>query len=67
MLSVGLQVAVSVHPETSLCHSEPFDGLRINSAKNLCGSAIYRILRRPATGWTPQNDTHKRSFRMETS
>ena len=25
----------SVHPEMAYCHSEPFDRLRINSAKNL--------------------------------
>jgi len=38
---------VSVHPETPPCHSEPFDLLRINSAKNLCGGCTYEILRRP--------------------
>jgi hypothetical protein len=45
----------SVHPETPPCHSEPFGWLpatkrgtgRINSAKNLCGSSNYEILRRP--------------------
>jgi hypothetical protein len=44
------------HPETPPCHSEPFGVLRINSAKNLCGSSNYKILRRPAGGGTPQND-----------
>ena len=55
------------HPETPPCHSEPFGVLRINSAKNLCGSSNYEILRRPAAGGTSQNDTHKRGFRMGTS
>ena len=35
----------------------------LSEAKNLCGSSNYEILRRLA----PQNDTHKRDFRMETS
>ena len=47
---------LSFHPETSSCHSEPFDGLpettlgtgRTGSAKNLCGPPNYEILRRPA-------------------
>jgi len=55
------------HPETPPCHSEPFGVLRINSAKNLCGSSNYKILRRPAAGGTSQNDIYKRGFRMETS
>ena len=37
----------SFHPVTSSCHSEPFDGLRTGSAKNLCGRSDYEILRRP--------------------
>ena len=52
---------ISIHPETPPCHSEPCDRLRINSAKNLCGSSNYEILRRLA----PQNDTHIRGFRMD--
>jgi hypothetical protein len=40
----------SFHLETPLCHSEPFDRLRINFAKNVCGSSNYEILRRPAVG-----------------
>jgi uncharacterized protein YqiB (DUF1249 family) len=35
----------------------------LSEAKNLCGSSNYEILRRLA----PQNDTHKRGFRMKTS
>jgi len=34
----------------------------LSEAKNLCGPSNYEILRRLA----PQNDTHKRGFRMET-
>ena len=41
-------MVMSIHSETPPCHSEPFDVLRINSAKNLCGSSNYEILRRPA-------------------
>ena len=40
---------VSVHPETTLCHSEPFDKFRTGSVKNLCGPTNYEILRRPAS------------------
>ncbi len=39
----------------------------LSEAKNLCGSSNYEILRRPAAGGTPQNDTHKRGFRMDTN
>ena len=39
----------------------------LSEAKNLCGSSNYEILRRPAAGGTPQNDTHIRGFRMGTS
>ena len=46
-----------MHPETGKCHPEPFDGLRIDSAKDL------EILRRV----TPQNDTQGSSFRMGTN
>ncbi len=34
----------------------------LSEAKNLCGPCNYEILRRLA----PQNDTHKRGFRMDT-
>ncbi len=54
---------VSVHPETTQCHSEPFDGLRIDSAKNLSDPSNNEILRRQA----PQNDSPKQDFRMDTS
>ena len=66
---------LSFHPETSSCHSEPFDGLpettlgtgRTGSAKNLCGPSDYEILRRPAIGGTPQNDIQEHGFRMDTN
>ena len=51
---------ISFHPETSSCHSEPFDGLRTGFAKNLCGPANYEILRRPPSAgllrMTPINE-----------
>jgi hypothetical protein len=42
---------ISAHPETTSCHSEPFDGLpettlgtgRTGSAKNLCGRVTMRF------------------------
>ena len=43
MLVNGL---VSVHPEISKCHSEPFDGLRTDSAKNLQRNSNQEIVRR---------------------
>jgi len=48
----------SVYPETSKCHSEPFDKLRAGSAKKatlviLSAAKDLKILRR----FTPQNDT----------
>jgi hypothetical protein len=65
----------SFYPETSSCHSEPFDGLpettlgtgRTGSSKNLCGPSDYEILRRPAIGGTPQNDIQEHGFRMDTN
>jgi hypothetical protein len=46
--------------KATLCHPEPFDGLRIDSVKDL------EILRRPAAGGTPQNDMQEHGFRMDT-
>ncbi len=43
--------------------SEPFDGLRVDSAKNLSGPSNNQILRRVA----PQNDSQNQGFRMETN
>jgi len=41
----------------AFCHPEPFDKLKINSAKDL------EILRRPAyNGGNPQNDNRKQDF-----
>ncbi len=46
--------------------SEHFDGLRIDSAKNLSDPSNNEILRRPGICGTPQNDTQNPGFRMET-
>ena len=51
-----IKAGLTLPPKTILCHSEPFERLRINSVKNLCRQTNYEILRRPAFSGTPQND-----------
>ena len=62
---------ISLHPEIAVSSlrqaqgkSEPFDGLRMNSAKNLSDPSDNETIRRPAGGGTPQNDTQSQGFRM---
>ena len=47
---------IGVHQETTLCHSEPFDKVKLNSAKD------HGILPRPAFSGTPQNDIRRIPF-----
>ncbi len=60
-LSPSMDSGLYSAKKATLCHPEPFDGLRIDSAKDL------EILRRPAICGTPQNDTQNQGFRMETN
>ena len=46
-VEIGITLA-TFHPETSPCHSEPFDRLRTGSAKNARAPRNNEILRRPA-------------------
>ena len=54
------------HPETSKCHSEPFDKFRAGSAKKatlviLSAAKDLKILRR----FTPQNDTQGANYLLD--
>ena len=53
---VGGMAIYKVHLETTQCHPESFDKLKIDSAKDL------EILR-----FAPQNDTQKQGFRLDTN